>query len=159
MALLDPLGSPMESDFCTNGLCCSRDGWVSSLSADMHSLSISVMKAMQIFNNLRDSTYNIGRSSHLVNDIDWPLMYILLTLLTTLMCTILIAFRILRQAPRMSASRKIVEMLIESSAMYSISLIILLVLVLKNSESGYYANIIAAYFKVRFNFIYFWSKI
>ncbi len=110
------------------------------------------MKAMQIFSAYNDFTNDSSESTHLDTKIDWPLIYILLTLVTTLVCTILIAYRILRHAPGMSASRKIVETLIESSVMYSISLIIYLVLVSKNSESGYYTDIIAAYVKVRFNF-------
>ncbi|KAK0492354.1 hypothetical protein EDD18DRAFT_1109104 [Armillaria luteobubalina] len=42
---------------------------------------------------------------------------------------------------------KIIEMLIESLAMYSLSLIIYLAFLSKNSEPGYYADIIAAYAK------------
>ncbi len=51
----------------------------------------------------------------------------------------------------MSASRKIVEVLIESSALYTFSIIIYPILVSRSSEgSGYYADAIAAYFMVRF---------
>ncbi|KAK0421513.1 hypothetical protein EV421DRAFT_1982954 [Armillaria borealis] len=102
-----------------------------------------VMKAMQIFRNF-PSTNDIGAQS--AADVVWSLIYAVLMLATTVMCTLSIVYRIVRHAPGMSASRKIIEMLIESSAMYSISLIIYLVLVSKNSDSGLYADVIAAYF-------------
>ncbi len=103
------------------------------------------MKAMQSFSNFR-STNDISAQSAV--DVDWSLIYVVLMLATTVMCTLLIVYRIVRHAPGMSASRKILEMLIESSAMYSISMIVYLALVSKNSETGIYADIIAAYVRV-----------
>ncbi|KAK0429771.1 hypothetical protein EV421DRAFT_2042523 [Armillaria borealis] len=108
----------------------------------------TVMKAMQTISTFRNSAYNISSFNRFAAEIDWSLIYILLTLLTTLMCTLLIIYRIVRHAPGMSASRKIIEMLIESSAMYSLSLIIYLALVSQNSESRIYADTIAAYVRV-----------
>ncbi|PBK96189.1 hypothetical protein ARMGADRAFT_1163716 [Armillaria gallica] len=102
----------------------------------------TVMKAMQIFGDFH-STNNI--STQFAADVDWSLIYVVLILATTVMCTFLIVYRIVRHAPGMSTSRKIIEMLIQSSAMYSISLIVYLALVSRNSESGIYADIIAAY--------------
>ncbi len=104
---------------------------------------------MQIFSVFHDSTNNL--SVQFTVDINWLLIYAVLMLATTVMCTLLIVYRIVQHAPGMSASRKIVEMLIESSAMYSISLIVYLALVSQNSESGYYADTIAAYVRVRFH--------
>ncbi len=156
MALFDPLGSPVASGFHTNNMCCDRNGYViSPLSSTCLSLSMSVMKAMQMFSDIHNLSDDISKIGQFATEIDWSLIYILLTLATTLMCTLLIVYRIFRHAPGMSASRKIIEMLIESSAMYSISLIVYLALVSQNSESSYYADIIAAYVRVRFhhNFI------
>ncbi|KAK0185440.1 hypothetical protein F5146DRAFT_1227837 [Armillaria mellea] len=104
---------------------------------------VTVMKAMQIFSAFHD--YIKAFSVPLTLNIHWPLIYIAMMLVTTVTCTLLIVYRIVRHAPGMSASRKIVEMLIESSAMYSISLIIYLALVSQDSESGYYADTIASY--------------
>ncbi len=103
------------------------------------------MKGMQIFGDFH-STNNI--STQFASDVDWSLIYVVLILATTVMCTLLIVYRIVRHAPGMSTSRKIIEMLIESSAMYSISMIVYLALVSKNSETGIYADIIAAYVRV-----------
>ncbi len=104
------------------------------------------MKAMQIFSAFQNSTNDI--SAQFAVHVDWSLIYAVLMLATTVMCTLLIVYRIVRHAPGMSASRKIIEMLVESSALYSISLIVYLALVSQNSESLNYADTIAAYVKV-----------
>ncbi len=103
------------------------------------------MEILSIFGNL---PHNISKQGYFSAEIDWSLIYVSLTLATTLICTLLIMYRILQRAPGMNASRKIIEMLIESSAMYSLALIIYLALLSKNLEPGYYADIIAAYVKV-----------
>ncbi|KAK0472627.1 hypothetical protein IW261DRAFT_736667 [Armillaria novae-zelandiae] len=105
----------------------------------------TVMKAMQILSAVLHIIPNILGSTPFEADIDWSLIYALLTLATTLMCALLIIYRIVRHARRMSASRKIVEMLIESCAIYLICLIIYLALVSKNAEFSYYADVIASY--------------
>ncbi len=105
-----------------------------------------VMKSVQIFSVLHNATNDI--SAQFAVDVNWSLIYVVLVLATTFMCTFLIVYRIARHTPRMNASRKIIRMLIESSAIYSISLIIYLGLVSQNSESGYYADVIAAYIRV-----------
>ncbi|PBK96167.1 hypothetical protein ARMGADRAFT_1077676 [Armillaria gallica] len=107
----------------------------------------TVMKIIQTLSNLHKLTEDNSKTGHFAAEIDWTLIYIFMTLATTLLCTLLIAYRIISHAPRMSASRKIIEMLIESCAMYSLSLIIYLALVSRNLESAYYADIIAAYIK------------
>ncbi|PBK96202.1 hypothetical protein ARMGADRAFT_1028392 [Armillaria gallica] len=73
-------------------------------------------------------------------DVNWSLIYIVLMLATMFMCTFLIVYHTTWHTPRISASRKIIKMLIKSSAIYSISLIIYLGLVSHNLESGYYAD-------------------
>ncbi|KAK0460265.1 uncharacterized protein EV420DRAFT_1641606 [Desarmillaria tabescens] len=84
----------------------------------------TVMKVMQILSDLPNSPNGFSEAGGFSAKIDWSLSYILLTLATTLTCTLLIVYRVVRQASRMSASRKIVKMLIESSAIYSLSLIV-----------------------------------
>ncbi|KAK0244802.1 hypothetical protein EDD85DRAFT_1018387 [Armillaria nabsnona] len=107
----------------------------------------TVMKTMQILSGLRNST-GISAIDKFATEIDWPLIYILLTFAVTLICTLMIVYRIFRHAPGMSASHKIVEMLIESSAMYTISLIIYLAFLSRDLQSAFYADIIATYAKV-----------
>ncbi|SJL18786.1 uncharacterized protein ARMOST_22386 [Armillaria ostoyae] len=105
----------------------------------------TVMKILQTLSNIHKFTEDNSKTGHFAAETDWTLIYVFMTLATTLLCTLLIIYRIVCHAPRMSASRKIIEMLIESCAMYSISLIIYLALVSRNLESSYYADIIAAY--------------
>ncbi|KAK0244823.1 hypothetical protein EDD85DRAFT_932820 [Armillaria nabsnona] len=105
----------------------------------------TVMKTMQILCAVLNFNHDLVGNAPFEADIDWSLIYAFLTLATTLTCALLIIYRIVRHAPGMSASRKIVEMLIESCAMYSVSLIIYLALVSKNSEVSYYADNITAY--------------
>ncbi len=124
-----------------------------------HLLSVSVMKIIQILSTVRNSANDISKHGQFAADIDWPLIYIFLTLATNLVCTLLIIHRILRHAPGMSATYKIVEMLIESAAMYSLSLIIYFALVFRNLDSAYYADVIATYVKVRWPRIWFRSTI
>ncbi|KAK0429768.1 hypothetical protein EV421DRAFT_2025793 [Armillaria borealis] len=105
----------------------------------------TVMKILQTLSNIHKFTEDNSKTGHFAAETDWTLIYVFMTLATTLLCTLLIIYRIVCHAPRMTASRKIIEMLIESCAMYSISLIIYVALVSRNLESSYYADIIAAY--------------
>ncbi|PBK62554.1 hypothetical protein ARMSODRAFT_1024754 [Armillaria solidipes] len=107
----------------------------------------TVMKILQTLSNIHKFTDDTSKTGAFAAEIDWTLIYVLLTLATTLLSTLLIIYRIVWHAPELSASRKIIEMLTESCAMYSLSLITYLALVSKNLESAYYADIIVAYIK------------
>ncbi|SJL18799.1 uncharacterized protein ARMOST_22400 [Armillaria ostoyae] len=105
----------------------------------------TVMKILQTLSNIHKYAKDNSKSRQFAAEIDWMLIYIFTTLATTLLCTLLIVYWIIWHAPRMTASCKIIEMLIELCAMYSLSLIIYLALMSRNLESSYYANIIAMY--------------
>ncbi|SJL18776.1 uncharacterized protein ARMOST_22376 [Armillaria ostoyae] len=90
-----------------------------------------VMKVMQMVSAFHGSPDDIHKTGVFAAQIDWSLIYIFLTLATTVLCMVLIIYRIVWHAPRMSATRRIIEMLIES-----------------NLESANYADIIAMYVKV-----------
>ncbi|PBK96136.1 hypothetical protein ARMGADRAFT_1142865 [Armillaria gallica] len=92
-------------------------------------------------------TDNVSKTNVFEVDINWALIYILLTLAIALLCTFLIIYRILRHAPEIATSRKIIAMLIESLALYSLSLIIYIALVSRNLKASYYADTIAAYIR------------
>lgn len=119
------------------------------------------MKIMQMVSAFpgHNSPGDISRTGVFAAQIDWSLIYIFLTLATTVLCTVLIIYRIVWHAPRVSATRRIIEMLIESCALYSLSLIIYIALVSRNLESSYCADIIATYVRVRSRRICLWSKI
>ncbi len=78
---------------------------------------------MQIRSTFINTTSDIGSTGGFAAQIDWALIYLSLTLATTLLCTLLIVYRILRLASGVSSYGKIVEIVIESSAMYSLTLI------------------------------------
>ncbi|KAK0472640.1 hypothetical protein IW261DRAFT_1570751 [Armillaria novae-zelandiae] len=101
------------------------------------------MKAMDIIQCLQNSSNDF--SIQFMANVNWSMVYLVLMLATTVICTLLIVYRIFWHATGMKAYHKIIEMLIESSALYSISLIIYLALVSKNLESSYYMDIVTAY--------------
>ncbi|KAG7448636.1 uncharacterized protein BT62DRAFT_718961 [Guyanagaster necrorhizus] len=81
----------------------------------------------------------------------FPTFYISFTLGTTLSCTLLIVCRILtvagtkrRTEGRLGVYRRFVEVLVESSAIYSISLILYLAFTIHNDGEIYYLDVIAA---------------
>ncbi len=114
MALLGPLGFSMASNCCTNCLRCWRYRWAFVLCLWIYrSTSTSAMKGMQMFSDLCNLTDN---TRLFTAEVDWSLIYIILVLATTLLCTFLIAYRIICYTPEISASRKIMEIFIESSA-------------------------------------------
>ncbi len=110
---------------------------------------------MQIRSTFINTTSDIGSTGGFAAQIDWALIYLSLTLATTLLCTLLIVYRILRLASGVSSYGKIVEIVIESSAMYSLTLIVYLALVARNLEAAYYADMIMAYIKVRLPCMFF----
>ncbi len=122
-------------------------------------MGILAIKLVQMFNDIHTLTDDSPEKGQFAPEIDWSLIYIILMLAKTLICTLLIIYCIIQKAREMSASRKIIEMLIQSSAMYSLSLIIYLALVSRNLEAGYYADIFVAYIKVSLCHICLWFEI
>ncbi len=114
---------------------------------------------MQIRSVFINTTRDIGDTGGFAADINWALIYISLTLVTTLLCTLLIVYRIVRLASGVSSYGNVVEIVIESSAMYSLTLIVYLALVARNLESSYYADMIMAYIKVSLRHIYSFQKL
>ncbi|KAK0244820.1 hypothetical protein EDD85DRAFT_809742 [Armillaria nabsnona] len=107
----------------------------------------TVMKTMQILSDFHNFPDNVSESTRFAAEINWSLIYILMTLATTVICIILITCRIVRLAHRISSFRSLISTLIETSAMYSLALVVYLVLVAKNLEAAYYADLLAAYIR------------
>ncbi|KAK0244838.1 hypothetical protein EDD85DRAFT_946130 [Armillaria nabsnona] len=120
--------------------------WIVVFAPILCAVAGTAMKTMEIITTFHDST-PIMSSDRFAANIDWSLTYILLALATSLICTGLIIYRIIRHASGISASHKIIAMLIESLAIYSLSLIVYIALVLKNPKSTFYADVISAYIK------------
>ncbi len=92
------------------------------------SLSISAIKVLQTLSFVHKFTDDMSKTESFAAEINWTLIYVLLTLATTLLSTLLIIYCIVWHTPMMNASHKIIQMLIESCTMYSLSLIIYLAL-------------------------------
>ncbi|KAK0472645.1 hypothetical protein IW261DRAFT_1596781 [Armillaria novae-zelandiae] len=122
--------------------------WLIVFIPSLCAIAGTVAKSLQIRSTFINTTSDIGNTGGFAAQIDWALIYLSLTLATTLLCTLLILYRIVRLASGVSSYGKIVEIVIESSAMYSLTLIVYLALVARNLESAYYADMIMAYIKV-----------
>ncbi|KAK0492339.1 hypothetical protein EDD18DRAFT_1109086 [Armillaria luteobubalina] len=122
--------------------------WLIVVIPSLCAIAGTVAKSLQIRSTFINTTSDIGNTGGFAAQIDWALIYLSLTLATTLLCTLLIVYRIVRLASGVSSYGKIVEIVIESSAMYSLTLIVYLALVARNLDSAYYADIIMAYIKV-----------
>ncbi len=84
------------------------------------------------------------------------MLYIPFLLATTLWCTLLIIYRILTVAGvkrgadgRLNVYQHFIEVFVESSALYSISMIVYLALTIRESFGLYYLDVIAGIAKVR----------
>ncbi|KAK0237609.1 hypothetical protein EDD85DRAFT_830887 [Armillaria nabsnona] len=106
----------------------------------------AVMKGMQMFSDIHVLLLSDNMNEY-VAQIDWPLIYSLMTLATNLMCTLFIVYRIVHFAQRIFSFRSIISAMIESSAIYPLAMIVYLVLVGRNLMSASYADIIVAYSK------------
>ncbi len=85
----------------------------------------------------------------------FPTLYIFFVLATTLWCTLLMIYRILIVAGfrrgtegRLGVYRRFIEVLVESAALYSISLILLSALAIRNDIGRDYLDTIAGIAKV-----------
>ncbi|PBK96135.1 hypothetical protein ARMGADRAFT_1077645 [Armillaria gallica] len=106
-----------------------------------------VMKTLQIL-----STFPMGEISNtggFVQNINWELIYVVSILITTLVCTILIVYRIVRFAHRLLFFRSSISALIESSSIYTLALILYLVLEGRNMMAAQYGDTFATYIQVK----------
>ncbi|PBK63205.1 hypothetical protein ARMSODRAFT_546261 [Armillaria solidipes] len=85
------------------------------------------------------------------NDLLYTL-YVAFIIATTLWCTLMIVFRILSVGRASNGSgrpfrvyRHVIEILVESSALYAISLLLDIVLVVRQNTANYYTDVVAAF--------------
>ncbi|KAK0429823.1 hypothetical protein EV421DRAFT_1945897 [Armillaria borealis] len=89
----------------------------------------TAMKVMQTLSTFHNTTQDISQSRGIAVDIKWTSIYLSMTLVTTIMCTVSIVYHIIQHSQGISAFCKIIEMIIELSAMYSLALVVYLALV------------------------------
>ncbi|KAK0185438.1 hypothetical protein F5146DRAFT_1143893 [Armillaria mellea] len=107
----------------------------------------AAMRTMQILSDFNIPAGDISKDAVFAN-IDWPLIYILMMLTTTLMCTVLIVYRIIRLAKKIILFRDIIAALIESAAMYTLVLIMYLAMTAANIAANNYTEIFMIYVQV-----------
>ncbi|KAK0231762.1 hypothetical protein EDD85DRAFT_793436 [Armillaria nabsnona] len=108
----------------------------------------TVIKSVQIYHLIHD-VLDVGLSVY--NDTtDWMSMYLSLSLAATLMCTLLIVYRILSVGgvkAGLRTYRGVVEVIVESAALYSTILIIFISLNARNELCTGYVDVIACSIK------------
>ncbi|KAK0480776.1 hypothetical protein IW261DRAFT_1563454 [Armillaria novae-zelandiae] len=121
--------------------------WLVVLLPTLSLISATVLRIIEAYYG-----YSNGPGIGLV--FPFPLLYISFVLATTLSCTLLIVYRILTVAGvkrgangRLKVYQHFLEVLIESSALYSISLIVYLALTSCGNFGAYYLDVIASIMK------------
>ncbi len=98
------------------------------------------------------------RALYTLKIVNWAVLYASLILATLLWCTIFIIYRILRVGGVTAGMRvyhRVIEMLVESAALYSAVLVIILVLDVRNELAGGYVEEVAIAIRVRLTFFNF----
>ncbi len=91
--------------------------------------------------------------------VDWTLVYLSLSLAVTLLCTILIVFRIVtvgraNRDAALGGYRSIIEIIVESAALLSIIVIIYMVTYARGAYAEIYIDVIAGTIRVRLILFY-----
>lgn len=125
--------------------------WLIVLIPILCTITSATLKSVQTYRGLRDLV-NVNQASAQGTSIDLTTVYIAMVLATTLLCTVLIVYRIVSVGGAQYASgirtyRGAIEVLVESAALFSVSLIIYVALVARNSVADNYLDIIAAAFR------------
>ncbi|PBK90136.1 hypothetical protein ARMGADRAFT_1112321 [Armillaria gallica] len=115
--------------------------WVVVLLPILSLIAVSVLRIIATYYNYKNIIEAI-----------FPMLYISFVLATTLWCTLLIIYRILtvagigyRAGGRWRVYRHCIEVLVESSALFSISLIVYLALAIREDLGMYYIDIITSF--------------
>ncbi|KAK0477442.1 hypothetical protein IW261DRAFT_1634777 [Armillaria novae-zelandiae] len=108
-----------------------------------------VFKLLDLYYSVRSRVDNLDDISPEGDRLNWTLIYVSCTLATTLLCTLLIVYRILtvggtkHGGAGVQAYRGVVEVIIESASLYTVSLIIDMILTARKSSGGSYSDAIA----------------
>ncbi|KAK0210885.1 hypothetical protein DFS33DRAFT_1378862 [Desarmillaria ectypa] len=126
--------------------------WLIVLIPILCTITSATIKSIQTYHGLRDMVDSVSQESAQGTSIDLTTVYIAMALATTLLCTILIVYRIVsvggaRYASGIRTYRGAIEVVVESAALFSVSLIIYVALVAHNSVADDYLDVIAAAFR------------
>lgn len=115
-----------------------------------------VCKAIQSYHYIHDSTNDISDTMSYQIEAMWTICYLSLTVATTMTCTILIICKIFISGRAsqggMQMYRGVIEILVESALLYSITLLIYTGFVASNNSGGSYVDILTAVARVSAQF-------
>ncbi|KAK0202232.1 hypothetical protein DFS33DRAFT_1386526 [Desarmillaria ectypa] len=107
---------------------------------------LQVCKVLSVYHLISDNVNGVDEQTAYGTRINWSIIYISLIMTTTIWCTLLIIFRIVSVGRKVEHGlqryRRIIEVVVESSALYTASLIVLLVIVARNVIHGDYFDVI-----------------
>ncbi|KAK0457501.1 uncharacterized protein EV420DRAFT_1764881 [Desarmillaria tabescens] len=105
-----------------------------------------VCKVLSVYHLVSDNVNGVDEQTAYGTRINWSIIYISLIMATTVWCTLLIIFRIVNVGRKVEHGlhryRRIIEVVVESAALYTASLIVLLVIVARNDTHGDYLDVI-----------------
>ncbi|KAK0226895.1 hypothetical protein EDD85DRAFT_958679 [Armillaria nabsnona] len=109
-------------------------------------LTGTVTKVFEVYNTFHNFQDNIPNQFYNGKIALWAILYISCIMATTLLCTLLIIYRIITVSHRgmgIQSFRSIIEIIVESALIYSIALLVYIILVAHNSPAKLYADILA----------------
>ncbi|SJL10881.1 uncharacterized protein ARMOST_14276 [Armillaria ostoyae] len=117
-------------------------------------ISGTIFDAMSVYHVVADTSddQSDSDSSPYADRIDWTMLSLSFTLATTLLCTLLIIYRIVtvaggKHGAGLRSYRGVVEVIVESAALYSVSTVVYMAFVARDELTGAYPNVINASIK------------
>ncbi|KAK0439490.1 uncharacterized protein EV420DRAFT_1650848 [Desarmillaria tabescens] len=111
------------------------------------SLAGTATKVFQTYHYVHDNTNNIADTNSYHIETMWTISYLSLSVATTMVCTILIMIRIFVAGRAnhggIQLYRGVIEILVESALLYSVTLLIYTVFIAINNPGGSYFDVIA----------------
>ncbi len=106
----------------------------------------SVIKIVDTYHLIHDTPDNTQDLLSYGSAAIWSILYISFLMATTIICTLLIIYRIVTVTGGMGirSYRGVIEIIVESALIYSVSLLVYVVLVARESSGGPYADVIAS---------------
>ncbi|KAK0471806.1 hypothetical protein IW261DRAFT_1611919 [Armillaria novae-zelandiae] len=111
-------------------------------------LTGTAMKVLEIYHELNDIVHDVQDMRAYGTFSLWPTIYISFIMATTILCTLLIIYRIITVSHAgmgIRTFRGIIEIIVESAFIYSTALLVYIVLIACDSYGGQYIDILAAF--------------
>ncbi|PBK61445.1 hypothetical protein ARMSODRAFT_665897 [Armillaria solidipes] len=123
--------------------------WVIVLIPIVCTLTGTAIKILDTYHLMHDTPDNAQDLLSYGSAAIWSILYISFLMATTIFCTLLIIYRIVTVSHGLGGMgirlyRGVIEIIVESALIYSISLLVYVVLVARESPGGPYADVIAS---------------